>query len=157
MGPTSNTHVLSKLQCKPLTAVKSFRICRCCWKLSDVWSISVVLSSARDSFFPVSCADSCVTRFSILVFFHQSVSPQPQSILLGPFRIFSKIRGDIRSPRLTTGVVDICGKWEKSSIRKILIILLGHRFKFCRKFAEIFAAQGWPPVSTTPVANLKRP
>ncbi len=25
---------------------------------------------------------------------------------------------------------------------------------FLRKFAEIFAAQGWPPVSTTPVANL---
>ncbi len=26
------------------------------------------------------------------------------------------------------------------------------RFEFFRKFAEIFAAQGWPPVSTTPVA-----
>ncbi len=45
---------------------------------------------------------------------------------LGPFQIFSKIRGDIRSSRLTTGVVDTGGKWEKSSIRKILIILLGH-------------------------------
>ncbi len=30
----------------------------------------------------------------------------------------------------------------------------GH-FKFFRKFAEIFAAQGTPPVSTTPVANGK--
>ncbi len=30
-------------------------------------------------------------------FFHQSVSPQPQSIPLGPFQIFSKIHGDIRS------------------------------------------------------------
>ncbi len=29
----------------------------------------------------------------------------------------------------------------------------GH-FEFFRKFAEIFAAQGAPPVSTTPVANL---
>ncbi len=28
------------------------------------------------------------------------------------------------------------------------------RFKFFRKLAEIFAAQGWPPVSATPVANL---
>ncbi len=28
------------------------------------------------------------------------------------------------------------------------------RFKFFRKFAEIFASQGAPPVSTTPVANL---
>ncbi len=29
------------------------------------------------------------------------------------------------------------------------------RFKFFQKFAEIFAAQGLPPVSTTPVANGK--
>ena len=28
------------------------------------------------------------------------------------------------------------------------------RFELFRKFAEIFAAQGWPPVSTTPAANL---
>ncbi len=28
------------------------------------------------------------------------------------------------------------------------------RFEFLRKFAEIFASQGAPPVSTTPVANL---
>ena len=41
--------------------------------------------------------------------FHESVSPKPLSIPLGPFRIF---------------------------------------------FGEIFAAQGWPPVSTTPAANF---
>ncbi len=29
-------------------------------------------------------------------FFHKSVSPGPLSIQLGPFRIFSKIHGDIR-------------------------------------------------------------
>ncbi len=28
-------------------------------------------------------------------------------------------------------------------------------YTFFRKFAEIFAAQGWPPVSTTPVANQR--
>ena len=28
------------------------------------------------------------------------------------------------------------------------------RFEFVRKFAEIFASQGAPPVSTTPVANF---
>ncbi len=58
------------------------------------------------------------TRFFASGFFHQSVSPQPQSIPLGPFRIFSKIRGNIRSSRLTTGFVDTGGKWKKSSIRK---------------------------------------
>jgi hypothetical protein len=30
------------------------------------------------------------------------------------------------------------------------------RFEFFRKFAEIFAAQGLPPVSATPVANGKK-
>ncbi len=49
--------------------------------------------------------------FLLLVFFHDSVSPQPQSVPLGPCWIF-------------------------------------------RKFAEIFASQGAPPVSTTPVENL---
>jgi hypothetical protein len=41
-------------------------------------------------------------------------------------RIFSKIRGDIGSSRCTTDVVDNGGKWKKSSIRKIIIILFGH-------------------------------
>ncbi len=45
--------------------------------------------------------------FLLLVFFYKSVSPQPQSIPLGPFRIFSKIRGDIRKSRCTTGVNDV--------------------------------------------------
>jgi hypothetical protein len=43
-------------------------------------------------------------------FFYESVSPQPQSIPLKHFQIFSKIRGDIRSSRLTTGVADTGGK-----------------------------------------------
>ena len=33
-------------------------------------------------------------------------------------------------------------------------VLHWDRFEFFRKFAEIFAIQGAPPVSTTPVANL---
>jgi hypothetical protein len=36
------------------------------------------------------------TRFSTSGFFHKSVSPGPLSILLGSFRLFSKIRGDFR-------------------------------------------------------------
>jgi hypothetical protein len=36
-------------------------------------------------------------------FFHESVSPKSLSIPKGPFQIFSKIRGDIRSSRYTTG------------------------------------------------------
>ncbi len=52
-----------------------------------------------------------VTRFFASGFFHESVSPKPLSIPLGSFRIFSKIRGDIRSSRLTTGINDTGGKF----------------------------------------------
>jgi hypothetical protein len=44
-------------------------------------------------------------------FFHESVSPMPLSIPLGPIRIFSRIRGDIRSSRLTTGINDTGGEF----------------------------------------------
>ncbi len=64
--------------------------------------------------------------FRLLFFFHESVSPKPLSIPIEPFRIFSKIRGDIRSSRCTTGVADTGDKWQKSSNWQILIILFGH-------------------------------
>ena len=44
-------------------------------------------------------------------FFYESVSPQPRSIPLGPFQIFSKICGDIRKSRCTTGINDTDGKF----------------------------------------------
>ncbi len=44
-------------------------------------------------------------------FFDEAVSPQPPSIALGPFGIFSKIRGDIRKSRCTTGINDTGGKF----------------------------------------------
>ncbi len=53
----------------------------------------------------------CVTRVFASGFFHESVSPKPLSIPLGPFRIFSKIRGDIRSSMLPTGINDTGGKF----------------------------------------------
>jgi hypothetical protein len=46
-------------------------------------------------------------------FFHESSSPRPLKITLGSFRIFSKICGDIRKSRCTTGINDTGGKqWE---------------------------------------------
>jgi hypothetical protein len=65
-------------------------------------------------------------KFSNSGFLNGSVSPKPLIIQLGPFRIFSKIRGDIRSSRCTTGVVDTGGKWKITSIRKVFIISFGH-------------------------------
>jgi hypothetical protein len=52
--------------------------------------------------------------------------PKPLSIPQGPFQIFLKICRNISSFRCTTGVVDIGGKWEKSSIREVYNILFGH-------------------------------
>ncbi len=60
-----------------------------------------------------------VTRFSTFCFFHESVSPKPLSIPLGSFRIFSKIRGDIRSSMFATGVNDTGGANAKSSVIKV--------------------------------------
>jgi hypothetical protein len=51
-----------------------------------------------------------VPRDFRLLIFHESVSPKPLSIPVGPFRIISNIRGDIRSSRLTTGVKDTGAK-----------------------------------------------
>ncbi len=74
-----------------------------------------------------------VSRDFLLCFFYESVSPQPQSIPLGPFRIFSKIRGDIRKSRCTTGVNDTGGKFATG------VNDTGGKL---------------PPVSMTPAANL---
>ncbi len=61
------------------------------------------------------CLKDSVTRFFATGLFHESVFPQPQSIPLGPFRIFSKIRGDIRMSRGTTSINDTGRKqWEKN-------------------------------------------
>jgi hypothetical protein len=67
-----------------------------------------------------------VTRFFAFGFFHESVSPKPLIMPIGPFQIFLKIRGDLCSSRFPTGVVDTGGKWQKSSSWRILIILFGH-------------------------------
>ncbi len=47
----------------------------------------------------------------VLFFFHESVSLQPLIIQVGPFQIFWKIRGDIRSSWCTTGINDTGGKF----------------------------------------------
>ncbi len=67
-----------------------------------------------------------VTRFFVSGFFLESVSPKPLITPLGPFRIFLKIRRDIRSSRFATGVYDTGGKWKQPLSRKFLIILFGH-------------------------------
>ncbi len=80
-------------------------------------------------------------RFSTSVLFHESVSPKLLSPehTLGPFQFFSKIRGYIPSSRCTNGGVDTGGKWKKSSIIKVLIILYGHLWEVGLTYRYIFA------------------
>jgi hypothetical protein len=61
-----------------------------------------------------------VSRDFQFLFFLRISFPQALSIPLGPFQIFSEIRGDIRSLRCNTGDVDTGGKWKKSSVIKSL-------------------------------------
>jgi hypothetical protein len=77
---------------------------------------------------------------------------------LGPFRIFSKIRGDIGKSRCTTGINDTGGKFATSFAS---VVDTGGKFATGvndtgGKFAAGVTDTGGnlPPVSTTPAANL---
>ncbi len=57
-------------------------------------------------------------------FFNESVSPQAPKYPQGPFQIFSKILGDIRSSWCTPGVVDTESKWKKLQSEKFYTFCL---------------------------------
>ncbi len=75
--------------------------------------------------------------FRLLIFFMNQFPPSPWP--LGPFQFVLKIWGDICSSRCTTGVNDTGGKWKKSSIIKVLIILFGHLWEEELTYRYIFA------------------
>jgi hypothetical protein len=117
--------------------------------------------------------------FLLQVFFHESPSPKPLKITLKSFRIFLKIRRDIRKSRCTTGVNDIGGNFApgvNDTSDKIAAGISDTGGKFCHQFrlccwhggkfatgvndiggkfaAGVNDAGGkLSPVSTTPVAN----
>ncbi len=98
--------------------------------------------------------------FLLLVFSWISFPPAPE-YSIKTVSNFLKILGDIRSSRFATGVNDTGGKWKKSSIRKIVIILFGHLgsrgniyINFCLQVhfqvsAAWYCSNYLPPVSTT--------
>ncbi len=109
-------------------------------------------------------------------FFHESPSPKPLIITVGSFRIFPKIRGDIRKSRCTTGVNDtggndiggklppvsttpaqICHRYQRHRrqiLPPVLLVLLTPVANLPP--VSTIAAANLPPVSTTPVANCHR-
>jgi hypothetical protein len=94
-------------------------------------------------------------RFFASGFFHGSVSPQPQSIPLGPFQIlFENLR---RYSQVTVHhrINDTVGKFATD--------INGTGCKFCHYFLQILPlfslvllipVANLPPVSMTPAANL---
>jgi hypothetical protein len=117
------THLFSDALAAPCFCVQLLQDAPFC---SSIVTTSLALGHDPKVYTVLKIKGTVSRNFSTSGFFHESVSPKPLSIPLGLFRIFSKIRGDIHSSRCTTGVVDIGGKWQKSSIIKVLIILFGH-------------------------------
>ncbi len=64
--------------------------------------------------------------------------PQAPEYTVRAVSNFSKISGDICSSRCTTSDVDTGGKWKKSSIIKILIILFWHLWEVELTYRYIF-------------------
>jgi hypothetical protein len=108
-------------------------------------------------------------RFFASGFFHESPSPKPLILTLGSFRIFSKIREDIRKSRCTTGVNDTGGKLlpvsttpaanlppESTTLAANFATSSPYVVDTGGKFATGVNHTGGklPPVSTTPGANL---
>ncbi len=71
--------------------------------------------------------------------FYMEQFPQAPDYTIRADSNFSKIRGDIRSWRCTTGVFDTGGKCKKSSIRKVSIIYFGHLWVVELAYTKIFS------------------
>ncbi len=91
----------------------------------EVWTVFILKGQCHEIF--------CFWFFSWISF------PLAPEYSIKTVWIFSKIRGDIRSSKFATGVDDTGGKWKKSSIRKILIILFGHLWVVEETYILIFA------------------
>jgi len=96
--------------------------------------------------------------FLLVVFFMNQFPPQPLSIPLGPFQIFSKIRGDIRSLRFFNkkNFNNFVGTPLDSRVNIYINFYLQVHFKVS---ADWYCSHCLPPVSTTPVnwrQNLPR-
>ncbi len=80
-----------------------------------------------------------VSRDFRLLVFSWIRFPQAPEFTIRAVSNFLKICGNMRSSRCTTGVVDTGSQWKKSSIIKVLIILLGHLWEVELTYRYIFA------------------
>jgi hypothetical protein len=96
--------------------------------------------------------DTVSRNFCFWFFFHESVSPQPQSIPLKPFQIFSKINRDICKSRCTTSINDTGGKFANDTGGHIATGIKDTGGKIAA--VSTTPAAFLPPVSTTLAANF---
>ncbi len=71
--------------------------------------------------------------FDFCFFFHEPVSPSPWVYHSGRFEFFRKLAV------IFAALFDTGGKWKKSSIRKVLLILFGHLWDVELIYRYIFA------------------
>ncbi len=79
-------------------------------KICDEFSLCLLFCVFNTLMYPQHLKGQCHEIFFFWLFY-ESDSPQPQSIPLGPFQIFLKIRGDIRKSRCTTCNNETGGKF----------------------------------------------
>jgi hypothetical protein len=110
--------------------------------------------------------------FLLLVFFMNQFPPSPRVLHLDRIEFFSKIRGDIRESRCTTGINDTGGKFatgvvndtggklppvSTTPVANLPPVSATPVANFSTIFASVVDTGGnLPPVSTTPVANIHR-
>jgi hypothetical protein len=76
-------------------------------------------------------------EISTSCFFHESGSPKALSILLGPFRFFSKMRGDIHSSRCTTGMDLKIGRNLAYGLLFCVISISGQSVRCCPQHGTV--------------------
>ncbi len=74
-----------------------------------------------------------VTRIFASGFFHGSSSPKPLKLIKGHFEFVSKIRGDIRKSKCTTGINDTGVKGGQRCPNKIIKIFCLETFSICHR------------------------
>ncbi len=92
-----------------------------CKNIFVIWRESLLETNHKNSIHNCHMLKGQCHEIFDFWFFSWISFPQALSIPLEPFQIFLKIRGDIRSSRCTTVVVDTGSNWKKSSIIKVFV------------------------------------
>ncbi len=132
------------------------------WNQDQAFLLWPTRSSNPPSPFPALVKGTVPRDFRLLVFYMNQFLPTPWV-----YCTIRAVSNFFENSRRYSQLVDTGGKWKKSSIRKILLILFGHLWEvefnihinFCLQVhfkvsAAWYCPHYLPPVSLTRVANL---